>query len=140
MSVFRYIGHAFQTKIRFFKLKNIRQQFMPWKVVKYLDCEQRISVQIMLFIYKVMSFDPNISWLFIFKDKLIQCHVFSSKYRLKKKTYTCKIWWFHLLTYTVLIKISLSKKKVEVLPNMSHKLYASGFRFFRDIKIHNNTA
>lgn len=33
MSVFRYIGNAFQTKIRFFKLKNIRQQFMPWKVV-----------------------------------------------------------------------------------------------------------
>lgn len=61
MSVFRYIGHAFQTKIRFFKLKNIRQQFMPWKVVKYLDCEQRISVQIMLVIYKVTSFDPNIS-------------------------------------------------------------------------------
>lgn len=34
MSVFRYTGHAFQTKIRFSKLKNIRQQFMPWKVVK----------------------------------------------------------------------------------------------------------
>lgn len=111
MSVFRYIGHAFQTKIRFFKLKNIRQQFMPWKVVKYLDCEQRISVQIMLVIYKVTSFDPNISWLFIFKDKLIQYHVFLSKYRLKKKTYTRQIWWIHLLTCTILVKMSLNKRR-----------------------------